>query len=359
MMARDTILSHEAQTYDVDALNCFSMVDSLTLTEAAVLILKSETAETRATRTRQVAKKWREGIIASPHGHQTDIERRCQIVNQVSECNGSLIPEGESVPLRWRNCDQEVHVSQYGAKRGKGRTLASRQRILHALVHVESKAVELAWDIIVRFGESYSMPLSFFDDFVTVAEDEARHYSLLRNRLNELGSDYGAIEVQDGLWESAIQTSNSLPARLAIEHCVHEARGLDVLPQTISRLQDGGDNISAQLLKDIILPEEISHCAIGLKWFKFLYERDGPRLYLNGKEDNNGSTNETEYQSRESNKSSLNEGGTTQSHQSVTSFFHTTVRNHFRGLLKPPFNEEARSAAGFTTEWYLPLAQRV
>ncbi len=51
----------------------------------------------------------------------------------------------------------------------------------------------------------------------------------------ELGSSYGAMPAHDGLWESAAATAHSLPARLAVEACVHEARGLDVLPQTIAR----------------------------------------------------------------------------------------------------------------------------
>ncbi len=51
----------------------------------------------------------------------------------------------------------------------------------------------------------------------------------------ELGSSYGAMEAHDGLWESAAATAHSLPARLAVESCVHEARGLDVLPLTIAR----------------------------------------------------------------------------------------------------------------------------
>jgi hypothetical protein len=36
--------------------------------------------------------------------------------------------------------------------------------------------------------------------------------------------------------------------------------------------------------------------------------------------------------------------------------FHIIVREHFRGPLKPPFNTEARKAAGFEPAWYEPLA---
>lgn len=66
------------------------------------------------------------------------------------------------------------------------------------------------------------MPRDFFTDFVKVAQDEGRHFTLLAERLKELGSFYGALPAHDGLWDSAIATSKDLLARLAIEHCVHE-----------------------------------------------------------------------------------------------------------------------------------------
>lgn len=73
------------------------------------------------------------------------------------------------------------------------------------------------------------MPREFFTDFVKVAQDEGRHFSLLSARLQELGSHYGALPAHDGLWDSAMATSNDLLARLAIEHCVHEVRYLIIL----------------------------------------------------------------------------------------------------------------------------------
>jgi hypothetical protein len=54
------------------------------------------------------------------------------------------------------------------------------------------------------------------------------------------------------LWESAQSTAHSLPARLAVEHCVHEARGLDVLPSTVQKFRGNRDAESAALLEDII-----------------------------------------------------------------------------------------------------------
>jgi hypothetical protein len=80
-----------------------------------------------------------------------------------------------------------------GPKRGRGGSLSSRQAILHSLVHIESWAVDLSWDIIARFGPAYSMPREFFDDFVKVAADEGRHFQALERRLRDMGSSYGAV----------------------------------------------------------------------------------------------------------------------------------------------------------------------
>lgn len=64
-------------------------------------------------------------------------------------------------------------------KLGRGGTAASRIAMTHSLCHIEGVAVDLAWDAIARFAPSGAVPRAFCDDFVTVAEDEARHFSLL------------------------------------------------------------------------------------------------------------------------------------------------------------------------------------
>lgn len=87
--------------------------------------------------------------------------------------------------------------------------------------------------------------------WLQVAADEASHFQQLQQRLTAIGSHYGALPVHNGLWESAAATAHSLPARLAVESCVHEARGLDRLPHTIKRFQNAGDAESAQLLEKI------------------------------------------------------------------------------------------------------------
>lgn len=81
-----------------------------------------------------------------------------------------------------------------------GGTLASRQAIVHALVHIEGWAVDLSWDIIARFGGEPALPRGFYDDFVAVAEEECKHHLLLKARAPPQG-----LEVVVGLrvWRPA------------------------------------------------------------------------------------------------------------------------------------------------------------
>ena len=64
---------------------------------------------------------------------------------------------------------------------------AGRVALLHALAHIELNAIDLAWDLIARFGDS-RLPRAFFDDWLGVAAEEAEHFALLAARLAELGA---------------------------------------------------------------------------------------------------------------------------------------------------------------------------
>jgi uncharacterized ferritin-like protein (DUF455 family) len=63
---------------------------------------------------------------------------------------------------------------------------------------------------------------------------------------------------------------------MALVPRVLEARGLDVTPGMIERLERAGDAETAACL-GIILREEVDHVAIGSRWFRWLCEqRDLP-----------------------------------------------------------------------------------
>jgi uncharacterized ferritin-like protein (DUF455 family) len=193
-------------------------------------------------------------------------------------------------------------------------SLAGRRALLHALAHIELNAIDLAWDIVARFAAGMSR--DFFDDWVGVAAEEARHFLLLSARLADFGACYGDLPAHDGLWEAAAATAGDLLARLAVVPLVLEARGLDVTPAMAARLDRAGDPQSAAVLQ-LIYEQEIGHVAIGRRWFDFLCRAAG-----------------------------LN----------PAAVFHDRVDRFFRGELKPPFNRAAREAAGLPAYFYEPLA---
>lgn len=195
---------------------------------------------------------------------------------------------------------------------------AGRIALIHSLAHIELNAVDLTWDLVGRFAH-IRLPRSYYDDWVRVGLEEAKHFSMLEDRLARLGAAYGDMPAHDGLWQAAQDTGHDLAARLAIIPLVLEARGLDITPPMIEKARALGDDDTAKCL-EVIYRDEKNHVAFGAKWFRFLCDRQGIR---------------------------------------PEPAFHTYVRTHFRGSLKPPFNDRARSQAGLTPGFYKPLAPMI
>lgn len=151
------------------------------------------------------------------------------------------------------------------AQRGLG-SERGRIGLLHAIAHIEFNAINLALDAALRFP---GMPADYYADWCSVAVDEARHFSMLRDRLHEYGADYGELPAHNGLWEMAEKTAHDPLHRMALVPRVLEARGLDVTPGMIERLEQAGDQQSADILR-VILEEEVRHVAIGTRWYRFL-----------------------------------------------------------------------------------------
>jgi len=193
-------------------------------------------------------------------------------------------------------------------------TVNGRIATLHAIAHIELNAVDLALDIVARFATE-PVPNSFFDGWMQVAFEEAKHFRMVRARLNELGADYGDMPAHDGLWQAAHSTRNDLTARLAVVPLILEARGLDVTPSLQAKMRETGDLETAAIL-DVIYNDEKGHVAVGAKWFRFLCARE--------KKD-------------------------------PAATFKELVRANFRGSLKAPFNDTARAEAGLTPSFYRSL----
>jgi len=155
-----------------------------------------------------------------------------------------------------------------------GRNLSSpagRAAFLHALAHIEFNAINLAWDAVYRFR---GLPRPFYDDWVRVAQEEALHFQLLAQRLQDGGHAYGDFPAHNNLWDMACNTAADVLLRMALVPRVLEARGLDVTPAMIGRLKQAGDPDSADILTTI-LRDEIGHVRAGSRWFRHVCRQRG------------------------------------------------------------------------------------
>merc|ERR1719373_111221 len=161
------------------------------------------------------------------------------------------------------------------------------------------------------------IPDEFFEDWLKVAADEARHFTMWSDRLVELGSSYGAFEGHAGLWDACKSTQHDILARLAIVHMVMEGHGLDVAPALQKKMKKLEDEESLRL-SHIIERDEVTHVGAGKKWFE-IFAAD---LGLNPKDE-----------------------------------FQKLVKENYEGQLQGSFNYEMRDLAGFPRDWYEPLAK--
>ncbi|MCK5896688.1 MAG: ferritin-like domain-containing protein [Cocleimonas sp.] len=169
-----------------------------------------------------------------------------------------------TIPIAGRP-DQPELVSPKKLKHRKLTSTAGRANLIHAVTHIEFNAINLALDAVYRFRD---MPIDFYLDWLQVAAEEAYHFSLLSKRLEKMGYRYGDMPAHNGLWEMTVKTDHDVMVRMALVPRVLEARGLDVTPAMMQRLDDVGDQETVDILK-IILADEIGHVTIGSKWFHY------------------------------------------------------------------------------------------
>jgi len=115
-------------------------------------------------------------------------------------------------------------------KRGLG-TQKGRIAMMHAVAHIEFNAINLALDAVHRFRD---MPREYYRDWLRVADEEARHFSMVRDYLRECNHDYGDFDAHNGLWEMAEKTTADVLERMAL------VLGLPFTHKSLSRILPDG-----------------------------------------------------------------------------------------------------------------------
>ena len=214
--------------------------------------------------------------VASQCLAASDPFEKCRLTNMGSDACLADELDFTSVepPLPMGEAGHPVRPELVSPRELNSRKLGSKDghaSLIHAITHIEFNAINLAWDAVYRFRD---MPEQFYRDWIRVAREEAYHFGMLRAHLQELGYDYGDFVAHNGLWEMAQKTAHDGMVRMALVPRVLEARGLDVTPGMIKRLQGLGDQRAVDIL-DIILREEIGHVEIGTRWFRYYCEQRG------------------------------------------------------------------------------------
>lgn len=187
-------------------------------------------------------------------------------------------------------------------------TPAGHAALMHSIAHIEFNAINLALDAVWRFA---GMPEAYYRDWLRVAAEEAKHFSLLQSHLETLGQSYGDFTAHDGLWTMCEATQDDIVARMALVPRTLEARGLDATPLIQAKLRKVATPAALEAvgILDIILEDEVGHVAIGNRWFNWLCQRD---------------------------------------QLDAATFYPAAALRYRAPSLKPPFNLAARKAAGFT-----------
>jgi len=268
--------------------------------------------------TQSLAEMATEVLTTADGREKTALSRRHAAAWFAARAEGAdPIPVGTAAPpLHPARPEKPELLSPRDVPKRKPGSPAGRVALLHAVAHIELNAVDLHWDIIARFGH-VPMPMGFYDDWVKAADEESKHFNLVCDCLDELGSHYGALPAHAGMWRAAEDTADDLMGRLAVVPMVLEARGLDVTPGMIGIFRKAGIEHAVAAL-ETIYAEEVGHVAYGSKWFHFLCGR---------------------------------------ADADPKEVFHALVRKYFHGALKPPFNEEKRAEAGLPPDFYWPLAE--
>ncbi|MDO4592029.1 MAG: ferritin-like domain-containing protein [Comamonadaceae bacterium] len=218
-----------------------------------------------------------------------------------------ILPEGTVLPGHPAKPELLHHTA---VARRSPATVEGRVILMHAIAHIEFNAINLALDAIWRFDD---MPRQYYLDWLQVAGEEGKHFLMIRKWLQDQGHDYGDFPAHQGLWTMCEKTAGDITARMALVPRTMEARGLDATPQIQAKLRQVGtpDALTAVEILDVILKEEVNHVSIGNHWYRFLCQRNGLEP---------------------------------QSH------YTSLTQKYEAPRPRPPFNTQARQAAGFTEE---------
>lgn len=145
----------------------------------------------------------------------------------------------------------------------------------HELLAIEMMAAALMYIPI----EDKAQYKRISTGILATIDDEIKHFSLYRKRMNDFGIDFGDLPVNDFFWRQ-MQKLTSFEEYFAVMALTFEAANLDFAKFYRDIFAGVGDKKSSAIL-NVVYEDEISHVGFGVHWLdKWRQDKDMWDFYV-------------------------------------------------------------------------------
>lgn len=145
----------------------------------------------------------------------------------------------------------------------------ARGQVMHFFANHELLAIEIMALALLRFPEA---PKAFKVGLVKTIREEQEHMNLYRERMKDLGVEFGSIPVNDYFWKAMKDMNTPMDYVMSLS-LIFEQANLDFSKHFLNSFKKLGDTKSADVLQTVY-DDEISHVQFGLHWFRKWKQRD-------------------------------------------------------------------------------------
>ncbi len=144
-----------------------------------------------------------------------------------------------------------------------------RRVLLHAFANHELLAIETMALALLKFPDA---PPHFRRGLIKTMSEEQKHFQLYRQRLEQLGGQFGEFPVNGFFWNTLAKMER--PEHfLATMSLTFEQANLDYCLYYQDHFRRFADEETARILQ-IVLDDELGHVAFGLNWFQRLTDKE-------------------------------------------------------------------------------------
>jgi uncharacterized ferritin-like protein (DUF455 family) len=162
----------------------------------------------------------------------------------------------------------EFATKQMKFPKGNFHEVKRRAMALNSFANHELLAVELMAAALVKLphdnNEQKRVKIGIFNSL----KDEQRHFKLYKNRMNELGFEFGDFPLNEFFWKFVDQIEDA-KTYFSVMALTFEAANLDFAKYFEEQFRQVNDHATADILHEVYL-DEISHVALGVnhlnKW---------------------------------------------------------------------------------------------